>query len=61
MQVYVVAGLWTDSYLLWVGVLVSVLVILGLFCFPGIFWLWMAVFGGGTLIASGFYVRHFWR
>jgi len=61
MQGYVVAGLWTDSYLLWLGIVVTVLVIAGLFLFPGIFWVWMAVFGGGSLILSGFYVRHFWR
>ena len=61
MQAYVIAGLWTDSYLLWLGMIVSALVVVGLFVFPGIFWLWMAVCGGGTLIGSGFYVRHFWR
>ncbi len=61
MQAYVVAGLWTDSYLLWLGIAVTALILAGVFLFPGIFWVWMAVFGGGTLIASGFYVRHFWR
>lgn len=61
MQGYVVAGLWTDTYLLWVGILVSALVLVGVFLLPGFFWIWMAVFGGGTLIATGFYVRHFWR
>lgn len=61
MQTYVVAGLWTDTYLLWVGLVVTALVLAGVFLFPGIFWLWMAGFGGGTLIATGFYVRHFWQ
>ena len=61
MQGYVVAGLWTDSYLLWLGLAVTGLVLTGLFLFPAIFWLWMAFFGGGSLIATGFYVRHFWR
>lgn len=61
MQTYVVAGLWTDTYLLWVGLLVAALVLVGFFCFPGIFWLWMAVFGGGTLVATGFYVLLFWK
>src|SRR4051812_29611691 len=61
MQTYVMAGLWTDTYLLWVGLVVTVLVLLGFFLFPGIFWLWMAVFGGGTLVLTGFYVRHSWR
>ena len=61
MQSYVVAGLYTDTYLFWVGILISILILVGLFYFPFIFWLWMAVFGGGSLIATGFYVRHFWR
>lgn len=61
MQSYVVAGLWTDSYLLWLGVAVAALILGGFFFFPALFWIWMAVFGGGTLIVTGFYVRHFWR
>lgn len=61
MQSYVIAGLWTDSYLLWVGIIVSVLVLAGVFLFPGIFWLWMAACGGGSLILTGFYIRHYWR
>lgn len=61
MQTYVVAGLWTDTYLLWVGLIVTALILTGVFFFPGIFWLWMAIFGGGTLVATGFYVRHFWH
>lgn len=61
MQTYVVAGLWTDTYLLWVGIIVTALILCGVFLFPTIFWLWMAIFGGGTLVLTGFYVRHFWR
>jgi hypothetical protein len=61
MLTYVIAGLWTDTYLLWVGLAVAALVLTGLFLLPGIFWIWMAIFGGGTLVLTGFYVRHFWR
>jgi hypothetical protein len=61
MQAYVIAGLWTDSYLLWLGLAITALVLLGFFAFPGIFWLWMAIFGGGALVGTGFYIRHFWR
>jgi hypothetical protein len=61
MQTYVIAGLWTDTYLLWLGLLVTALVLAGVFLFPGFFWLWMAIFGGGTLVLTGFYVRHSWR
>ena len=61
MQTYVIAGLWTDTYLLWVGLAVTLLVLAGTFLFPTVFWLWMAIFGGGPLVLTGFYVRHFWR
>ncbi len=60
-QAYVIAGLWFDTYLLWLGLAVAVAILLGLFVFPAVFWIWIAVFGGGTLIASGFYVRYFMR
>jgi hypothetical protein len=58
---YVIAGIWFDTYLVWLGLVVAVLILVGLFCFPGIFWWWIAVFGGGSLIASGFYIRYFWK
>jgi hypothetical protein len=61
MQAYVIAGLWTDTYLFGVGLLISALILVGYFWVPGIFWPWMAICGGGSLVASGFYVRHFWR
>jgi hypothetical protein len=61
MFYYVVAGIWFDSYLLRTGLLISALILTGLFFFPSIFWWWFAVFGGGTLIGTGFYVRYFWR
>ena len=61
MQAYVVAGLWMDSYLFWTGLVVSALILVGLLLFPAVFWLWFAIFGGGTLILTGFYVRYFWR
>jgi hypothetical protein len=61
MFCYVVAGIWFDLYLFWLGLVVSALILVGLLCFPAIFWWWIAVFGGGTLIGTGFYVRFFWR
>ena len=61
MQGYIVAGLWTDSYLLWLGLAVTALILVGHFLLPGIFWPWMAVCGGGSLLLTGFYVRFFWR
>ena len=61
MMTYVIAGLWTDTYLLWVGLAVAALILVGYFLFPSLFWLWMAVFGGGSLVLTGFYIRSCWR
>lgn len=61
MQAYIIAGLWTDTYLLAVGVIITALILIGWFAFPALFWPWMAFFGGGTLVATGVYVRFFWR
>ncbi len=58
MLCYVVAGIWFDVYLLWLGVAMAALILVGLFVFPAIFWWWIAVFGGGPLLAAGFYVRY---
>jgi hypothetical protein len=61
MLCYVIAGLWFDTYLLWLGLVMTAFILVGLFCFAAIFWWWIAIFGGGTLIVSGFYIRYFWR
>ena len=61
MLCYVIAGIWFDSYLLWLGLVMAALILIGLWCFPGIFWWWIAIFGGGPLIVTGFYIRYFWR
>lgn len=61
MQAYVLAGIWFDSYLLAIGLVVSVLILVGLFVFPSVFWLWFAIFCGGPTVLSGFVVRYLWR
>jgi hypothetical protein len=61
MLCYVISGIWFDSYLFWLGLAMAALILVGLWCFPGIFWWWIAVFGGGPLILTGFYIRYFWR
>ncbi|MEY3774118.1 MAG: hypothetical protein RLZZ129_898 [Verrucomicrobiota bacterium] len=60
-QLYIVAGLWFDVYLLWLGLILAVLLLTGLAFFLPIFWIWVAVFGGGALIGGGCYVRYGWR
>lgn len=56
-QLYVVAGLWFDVYLFRLGLLLAAVILTGLWFFLPVFWLWIALLGGGTLIASGCYVR----
>jgi len=58
---YVVMGLWmTGAFMVWIGASVSGAIFL-IFCLlagsPWM-WLWLAVFGGGSLTASGLYI---WR
>jgi hypothetical protein len=60
-QAYVLAGLWFDTYMVWFGLLLAALVLLGLFVFTAIFWWWIAVCTGGAYLATGFYVRYYWR
>jgi len=60
MQLYVVAGIWFDNYLLWLGVAVTALLLAGFIFFPAFFWIW-SLLGGATLLGTGFYVRLFWR
>ena len=61
MQAYVLAGIWFDNCLLWIGALISILILLGLFVFSAMFWIWFAVFAAMPLILSGFYVRYLMR
>ncbi len=62
MFAYVVMGLWLDAlYLTWVGLAVTALTVAGYYLLPGWFMLWMAAFGGGTLLGTGLYVRKYWR
>ena len=63
MFAYIVMGIWADRVLLWVGVAVTLLILFGFFTLhlQPVFWLWMAVLGGGTLAGTGLYIRVRWR
>jgi hypothetical protein len=62
IQPYILAGLWFRiSFLLWIGLLISLSILLGLLVFSAIFWVWFAIFAAMPLILSGFYVRYFLR
>jgi hypothetical protein len=42
------------------GLVITALALIGYFFLPGIFYLWMAVLGGGGMIALGLYIRSRW-
>ena len=44
----------------WWGLAITLLALIGYFALPGIFYLWMAVLGGGGMVALGFYIRKKW-
>jgi hypothetical protein len=44
----------------WWGLALVGLSMIGYFLLPGIFYLWMAILGGGGMIALGIYVRNRW-
>jgi hypothetical protein len=62
---FVMVG-WTAMGLLlsfasvWPGLIITALALIGYFLLPGIFYLWMAILGGGGMIALGLYIRSRW-
>jgi hypothetical protein len=56
MQIYIVAGIWFRNYWLWIGIVVTALILAGFAFFPAAFW-GCCVIAGATLIGTGFYVR----
>jgi hypothetical protein len=60
MQLYIVGGIWFDTCLFWVGLLITALVLVGFVCFPTFFWL-AAFLSGAVLLCSGFYIQRSWR
>ncbi len=58
---YVIMGLWLDRVFLWLGLVVTALIVAGYFLFPTIFGIWMALFGGGALIVAGLRIQRRWR
>jgi len=61
MFAYVIMGLWLDRVLLWLGALVTVATLAGYSFAPGYLYLWIAVAGGGSLVATGIIIRRSWR
>ncbi len=61
MFAYVIIGLFWDRFMLWLGLGVTIIVLLGFYLFQPWFWIWMAILGGGTLAGTGIYIRFRWR
>jgi hypothetical protein len=45
---------------IWPGLIIIALVLTGYFFLPNIFYLWIAILGGGGMIALGVYIRSRW-
>ncbi len=61
MFAYILIGLWLDRFFIWLGALVTVATVVGYYFIGEYFYLWMAVCGGGALIASGLFIRKNWN
>lgn len=57
---YVVAGLWFGRFLVILGLVVTSLILIGLYAIPQWFLIWMAFVGGGALVFSGLMVKRLW-
>lgn len=54
---YMAAGIWAGWRLFAIGLVTAVGIMAGFFWMPEYFALWMGVFGGGSLIAGGIWLR----
>jgi hypothetical protein len=61
MFAYVLMGLWLDRFFLYLGLLVTVATLAGFWLTPAYFFAWMAIAGGGALIAAGGFIRRSWK
>jgi hypothetical protein len=53
-------GLLLSFASIWPGLAITALALIGYFLLPDIFYLWMAILGGGGMIALGLYIRSRW-
>jgi hypothetical protein len=61
MYLYILGGLWLGSFLVRLGLLVTILTLIAYWFSGPWFDLSMAIAGGGALIASGIFIRRVWR
>ena len=53
-------GLLLNFISIWPGLIIIALVLIGYFLLADIFFLWIAILGGGGMIALGIYIRYRW-
>jgi hypothetical protein len=58
---YVFVGLWLSPVLLWTGLSLTALAILGWLLVPAYLGYWIAFLGGGGLIGLGIYILRAWK
>jgi hypothetical protein len=61
MFAYVVGGFWLGRFFTWLGMIVTALILGGVFLLPQWMNLWIGILGGGSLVVSGLYIRRCWR
>ena len=61
MFAYIIMGLWLDRFFLVLGTLVTLATLAGYYFITDYFFLWMAVVGGGSLVAGGVFIRKNWK
>lgn len=58
---YVFVGLWLSPVLLWTGLALTALAILGWLLMPAYLGYWIAFLGGGGLVGLGIYILRAWK
>jgi len=62
MFAYIMIGLWVGSYfMVWLGLAVTAMTLIGFYFLGHYYCLWMAVTGGGVILCTGLYIRLRWR
>ena len=57
---WIAMGLLMSAASIWWALVITALALFGYFLLPSYFYLWMAVLGGGGMIALGIYIRSRW-
>lgn len=57
---WIAMGMLMSAASVWWALVITALALFGYYLLPSYFYLWMAVLGGGGMIALGFYIRSRW-